>query len=49
MPVRYAIDEPDKDDDPRLIPFGEVPPIVYSETLGNLETGKIVGEKREEE
>jgi hypothetical protein len=33
----YVYDDPGPDD-PRLIPFGEVPPIVYSEAMGDLLT-----------
>ncbi len=43
----YTYDEPSNDKDPRLIPFGEVPPIVYSEILGDL--GKIAGQQEGEE
>ena len=43
----YMYDEPSQDTDPRLLPFGEVPPIVYSEILGDL--GKIAGQKAGEE
>jgi len=32
----YVYDEPSDEKDPRLLAFGEVPPIVYSETLGDL-------------
>jgi hypothetical protein len=39
----YTYDEPDDDKDPRLVPFGEVPPIVFSEAIGDL--GKIAGQK----
>jgi hypothetical protein len=39
----YVYDEPDNDKDERLIPFGQIAPIVYSETLGDL--GKISGKK----
>jgi hypothetical protein len=39
----YVYDEPADAKDERLIPFGQVPPIVYSETLGDL--GKIAGKK----
>ena len=37
----YTYDEPSKEDDPRLIPFGDVPAIPFSETLGDL--AKISG------
>jgi hypothetical protein len=43
----YVYDEPANDQDARLIPFGEVPPIVFSETLGDL--AKIAGTKTDEE
>ena len=36
-----AYDAPSNDGDPRLLSFGHVPPIVYSETLGDL--AKIAG------
>jgi len=32
----YEYDEPGNDSDPRLVPFGDVPPIAYSEALGDL-------------
>ncbi len=38
----YIYDEPNDDSDQRLIPFAEVPPIVFSETLGDL--AKIAGQ-----
>lgn len=41
----YVYDEPGGEDDPRLLAFGDVPPIVYSEAMSDLE--KIVGEKTE--
>lgn len=37
----YLYDGPGKEDDERLIPFGQVPPIVYSEAVGDLQ--KISG------
>jgi hypothetical protein len=39
----YVYDEPNDEKDPRLLAFGDVPPIVFSETLGDLAkiTGKI--------
>lgn len=37
----YVYDEPSKDDDPRLIPFADVPVVPFSETMGDL--AKIVG------
>jgi len=42
----YQYDEPQNDQDERLIPFGEVPPIVFSETMGDLV--KISGQKQAE-
>ncbi|HEV3119536.1 MAG TPA: DUF4132 domain-containing protein [Gemmataceae bacterium] len=39
----YTYDEPGKDDDARLLSFGQVPPIVYSEVMGDLQ--KIAGKK----
>lgn len=42
----YTYDEPSDEHDDRLIPFGEVPAIVYSETAGDL--GKIAGEQAAE-
>ena len=41
----YVYDEPSDEKDPRLLSFGEVPPIVFSETLGDL--GRIAGGKDE--
>ena len=32
----YMYDDPTKPDDPRLVPMGQVPPIVYSEVLADL-------------
>jgi hypothetical protein len=43
----YTYDEPSDDKDARLIAFGDVPPIVFSETLGDLT--KIAGAKQAEE
>jgi hypothetical protein len=37
----YVYDEPSDAKDERLLPFGQVPAIVFSETLGDL--GKIAG------
>lgn len=34
----YTYDEPRKESDPRLIRFDQVPPIVYSETIADLQT-----------
>ncbi len=39
----YTYDEPGDETDPRVLPFGEVPSIVYSEVLGDLH--KIAGKK----
>lgn len=41
----YVYDEPADEKDPRLLCFGEVPPIVFSETLGDL--ARIAGAKEE--
>jgi hypothetical protein len=41
----YTYDEPASENDPRVLPFGQVPPIVYSEVLGDLH--KIAGKKEE--
>jgi len=38
----YTYDEPGKDDDPRLIAFGAVPAVPFSEVMGDLE--KIAGQ-----
>ena len=43
----YTYDEPSNDKDSRLLSFGKVPPIVYSEVLGDL--AKIAGRKEPEE
>jgi hypothetical protein len=43
----YTYDEPGNQDDERLLAFGQVPPIVYSEIMGDLT--KIVGKKEEKE
>ena len=43
----YVYDEPNDDKDPRLLSFGDVPPIVFSEALGDL--GRIVGTKEQGE
>ena len=37
----YVYDAPADAKDPRLLPFGQIPAIVFSETLGDL--GKIAG------
>lgn len=39
----YTYDEPGDENDPRVLPFGQVPAIVYSEVLGDLH--KIAGKK----
>jgi hypothetical protein len=33
----YTYDEPGSGDDPRVLSFGQVPPVVYSETISDLE------------
>ena len=38
----YAYDEPESSTDPRLIEFGQVPPVVFSEVMGNMQ--RIAGE-----
>jgi hypothetical protein len=43
----YTYDEPGNEDDPRIIPLGSVPPIVFSEVMGDLQ--KIAGKKEGEE
>ncbi len=43
----YSYDEPAKEDDPRLIPFGDVPAVPFSEVMGDLI--KIAGAKPEPE
>jgi hypothetical protein len=42
----YVYDEPSKETDQRLVRFGDVPPIVYSETVGDL--ARIAGTNAEE-
>lgn len=42
----YTYDDPENDKDERLIAFGQVPPIVFSETLGDL--AKIAGKQNED-
>ena len=32
----YTYDEPANGDDPRVVPLGDVPPIVFSEVMGDL-------------
>jgi hypothetical protein len=44
----YNYDEPEKSDDIRLIPFGEVPPIVYSEVMADMQFFKENQVKKEE-
>jgi hypothetical protein len=39
----YEYDEPSKSDDPRLIAFGDVPPIPFSEVMTDLD--KISGKQ----
>ena len=39
----YTYDEPADENDPRVLPFGQVPAIVYSEVMGDLH--KIAGKK----
>ena len=41
---RYVYDDPADESDPRVIPFGEVPPIAFSEIMGDLQ--KIVGKRK---
>lgn len=43
----YEYDEPSGEKDPRLLPFGHVPPIVFSEVRGDLR--KISGKGGDEE
>jgi hypothetical protein len=43
----YQYDEPANDQDPRLLAFDQVPPVVFSETLGDL--AKIAGQKESAE
>ncbi len=43
----YVYDEPSDEKDPRLLSFGEVPPIVFSESVGDL--GRIAGGKEAED
>lgn len=38
----YIYDTPSDEADPRLIPFGEVSPVVFSEVMGDL--GRIAGQ-----
>ena len=44
--VESAYSMPSNDDDPRLLSFGEVPPIVFSETFNAL--AKVAGRKGDE-
>ncbi len=41
----YLYDTPSDEADPRLIPFGEVPPVVFSEVMGDL--ARIAGQTGE--
>lgn len=43
----YTYDEPHKEDDPRLIAFGDVPAVPFSETMGDLAkiSGKALGQE----
>jgi hypothetical protein len=45
----YTYDEPSNDDDPRLLALGQVPPIIFSEVMGDLQriAGKTDGEAAE--
>jgi hypothetical protein len=43
----YVYDEPSETSDERVLAFGAVPPIVYSEVMGDLR--KIAGQKSEAE
>jgi hypothetical protein len=43
----YTYDEPSNENDERVLSFGEVPPIVYSEVMGDLR--RIAGQKVAEE
>jgi hypothetical protein len=43
----YTYDEPKNDDDPRLVPLGDVPPIAYSEAVADLHF--IAGKAADEE
>jgi hypothetical protein len=48
----YVYDEPTSEADPRVVPFGDVPPIVFSETMADLRAiigqGAAGGEEAEE-
>jgi hypothetical protein len=44
----YTYDEPSDEKDPRIIPFGQVPPIVFSEVMGDLHRIAKKSEPREE-
>jgi hypothetical protein len=39
----YVYDRPSEESDSRLIPFGEVPPVVFSEVMGDL--SRIAGQQ----
>jgi Domain of unknown function (DUF4132) len=41
----YQYDEPNNDNDPRIIPISEVPPIVYSEVMSDMEGLKAIEKK----
>ena len=41
----YVYDTPSDEADPRLIPFGEVPPVVFSEAMSDL--ARIAGQAGE--
>jgi len=45
----YVYDTPSDEADPRLIPFGEVPPVVFSEVMGDLAriSGKQAGDSEQ--
>ncbi len=45
----YVYDEPERPDDPRLVPFGQVPPVVYSEVMADLAYFKPLGENAQSE
>ena len=42
----YVYDEPKDDSDERLLCFGDVPPIVFSETMGDL--ARMAGTPKQE-
>lgn len=45
----YTYDDPTKDEDPRVLSFGDVPPIVFSEVMGDLNRIAGVGHESEAE